>query len=205
MADKFYDIAFTSGVKKAQEHYGSRQRFEKIAAGRETNTVLSDAEIDFIERADGFYLGSVGEQGQPYVQFRGGLPGFLKVMDEKTLAYADFRGNLQYISVGNLSANNRVALFLMDYANRQRLKIFAEAEVRDAAEVPELIEKLRDENYEAQIERAVVLHVTAFNWNCPQHITPRYTIEQIRLMAAPLNEHIARLEAEIKELKAKSI
>ena len=204
MADKFYDIAFTPSVKKAQEHYGSRRRFEQIEDGREQNVTLSDAEIDFIERTDGFYMATVGEQNQPYIQFRGGLPGFLKILDEKTLGYADFRGNLQYISVGNLSANNRVALFLMDYANRQRLKIFAEAEVKDAAEVPELIEKLADKDYKAKIERAVILSVKAFNWNCPQHITPRYTMEQIRGMIQPLNEHIEKLEQEIKELKSRS-
>ena len=205
MANKFYDIAFTPGVKQAQEHYGSRRRFEKIEDGRETESALSDAEIDFIERADGFYMATVGEQNQPYVQFRGGSPGFLKILDEKTLGYADFRGNLQYISVGNLSVNNRVALFLMDYANRQRLKIFAEAEIKDAADVPELIGKLRVENYEAKIERAVILHVKAFNWNCPQHITPRYTLEQIRVMVQPLNEHIEKLEKEIIELKSQNL
>jgi predicted pyridoxine 5'-phosphate oxidase superfamily flavin-nucleotide-binding protein len=206
MANKFYDIAFTPSVKRAQEHYGSRRRFERIEDGRGEQTVaLADAEIDFIERADGFYMATVGEQNQPYVQFRGGRSGFLKVLDEQTLGFADFRGNLQYISVGNLSANNRVALFLMDYANRQRLKIFAEAEVRDALEVPELITNLRDENYKAAIERAVVLHVKAFNWNCPQHITPRYTMEQIAEMIQPMRDHIEKLEKEIRDLKSENL
>jgi len=205
MANKFYDIAFTPSVKRAQEHYGSRRRFEKIEDGREPAVALADAEIDFIERADGFYMATVGEQNQPYVQFRGGQPGFLKVLDERTLGFADFRGNLQYISVGNLSVNNKVALFLMDYANRQRLKIFAETEVKDAADIPELTAKLRDESYEAKIERAVVLHVKAFNWNCPQHITPRYTMEQIKQMIEPLNEYVGKLEKEIKELKTQNL
>lgn len=205
MSDKFYDIAFTPGVKRAQAHYGSRRRFEKIEGGREETAVLSDPEIDFIERCDGFYLATVGEQQQPYVQFRGGRRGFLKILDERTLGFADFRGNLQYISVGNLAENNRVALFLMDYANRQRLKIFAEAEVKDAAEVSELIEKLRDEDYEAKIERAVILRVKAFDWNCPQHITPRYTMEQIKTMVQPLNEHIEKLEKEIERLKSRKL
>lgn len=205
MANKFYDIAFTPSVKRAQEHYGSRRRFEKIEGGRGKETAFSDAEIDFIERADGFYMATVGEQNQPYIQFRGGLPGFLKILDEITLGYADFQGNLQYISVGNLSANNRVALFLMDYANRQRLKIFAEAEVKDASDVPELMEKLRVRDYQAKIERAVILHVKAFDWNCPQHITPRYTMEQIRVMTQPLNEYIEKLEKEIDELKSQTL
>lgn len=205
MADKFYDIAFTPSVKRAQEHYGSRARFEKIEDGGEPAVRLFAAETDFIERADGFYMATVGEQNQPYIQFRGGQPGFLKVLNAQTLGFADFRGNLQYISVGNISANNRVALFLMDYANRQRLKIFAEAEIKDAADVPELTEKLSDENYRAKIERAVVLHVKAFNWNCPQHITPRYTMEQVRLMIQPLNEYVEKLEKEIKELKTQNL
>ena len=202
MANKFYDIAFTPGVKRAQEHYGSRGRFERIEDGRIETVALADAEIDFIERADGFYMATVGEQNQPYIQFRGGQPGFLKVLDEQTLGFADFRGNLQYISVGNLSENNRVALFLMDYANRQRLKIFAEAEVADASDAPELLGELRDENYKAKIERIMILRVKAFNWNCPQHITPRYTMEQIKVIIEPLNEHIEKLEKEIEKLKA---
>ena len=202
MANKFYDITFTPGVKAAQEHYGSRRRFEKMQSAGAHNAILTGAEIDFIEQRDGFYLATVGEQDQPYIQFRGGRRGFLKVLDEKTLGFADFRGNLQYISVGNLRANRKVALFLMDYANRQRLKILAEAEVKDAREAPELIEKLRDESYEAKIERAVILHVKAFDWNCPQHITPRYTIEEVKAMIQPLNEYVQKLEAEIEKLKA---
>ena len=205
MANKFYDIAFTPAVKEAQARYGSRRHYEKTEArGSEYNTALSDAEVDFIEQRDGFYMATVGEQGQPYVQFRGGRPGFLKALDEHTLGYADFRGNLQYISVGNLAANDRVALFLMDYANRRRLKIFAEAEVVDASAAPEMIEKLRDAGYEAKIERAVILHVKAFDWNCPQHITPRYTIEEVQRMIRPLNEYIEKLERELKELRVEN-
>lgn len=202
MANKFYEIAFTPGVKRAQAHYGSRGRFARSEDERAETIALADAEIDFIERADGFYLATVGEQHQPYVQFRGGQPGFLNILDAQTLGFADFRGNLQYISVGNLAENNRVALFLMDYANQQRLKIFAEAEIKDAADAPELLEKLRDEDYEAKIERVIILRVKAFNWNCPQHITPRYTIEQVKQMVQPLNEHIEKLEKQIEKLKA---
>ena len=203
MSNKFYDITFTPAVKKAQERYGSRRRYEKIEnAANAQNVILTDAEIDFIEQRDGFYMASVGDDAQPYIQFRGGRRGFLKALDERTIAFADFRGNLQYISVGNLRTNRKVALFLMDYANRQRLKILAEAEVKDAGDAPELIEKLRDESYEAKIERAIILHVKAFDWNCPQHITPRYTIEEVKAMIQPLNEHVQKLEAEIEKLKA---
>jgi uncharacterized protein len=206
MANKFYDITFTPGVKKAQEHYGSRRRFEKIEGGGQAQkSALSEPEIDFIEQRDGFYMATVGEQDQPYIQFRGGRRGFLKVLDEKTLGFADFRGNLQYISVGNVRENKKVALFLMDYANRGRLKILAEAEVKDILEAPELIEKLVDKDYTAKIERFVILHVEAFDWNCPQHITPRYTIEEIKVMIQPLNEHIQKLEKEIEKLKAEKL
>jgi hypothetical protein len=205
MSNKFYDLTFTPAVKEAQERYGSRRRYAKIEnSANAQNTILTDAEIEFIEQRDGFYMGSAGEGGQPYIQFRGGRRGFLKALDERTLGFADFRGNLQYISVGNLRTNQKVALFLMDYANRQRLKILAEAEVKDASEVPELIEKLRDENYEAKIERAIILNVKAFDWNCPQHITPRYTIEEVKTIIQPLNEYVRKLEAEIEKLKAET-
>jgi len=203
MSNKFFDITFTPAVKEAQERYGSRRRYEKIEnSGKPQNTILTDAEIDFIEQRDGFYMATAGDGGQPYIQFRGGRRGFLKALDERTIAFADFRGNLQYISVGNLRKNRKVALFLMDYANQRRLKILAEAEVKDASDTPELIEKLRDETYEAKIERAVILHVKAFDWNCPQHITPRYTIEEVKAIIQPLNEYVQKLEAEIEKLKA---
>ena len=205
MGNKFYDITFTPGVKETQEHYGSRRQYAKSANGREKNTTLSDAEIDFIENADGFYMATVGEQNQPYIQFRGGRRGFLKILDEKTLGFADFRGNLQYISIGNLKTNKKVALFLMDYANRRRLKILAEAETKDATEAATLLEKLQDKDYEAKVERAVVLHVKAFDWNCPQHITPRYTIDEIKKMVQPMNEYIEKLEKEVESLKADKI
>ncbi|MBS1792841.1 MAG: pyridoxamine 5'-phosphate oxidase family protein [Acidobacteria bacterium] len=202
MAHKFYELLFSDAVKRVQEEYGSRRQYEKIAARGERNSVLTDAETDFIENADGFYLATVGEAGWPYIQYRGGPRGFLKVIDEKTLGFADFRGNLQYISAGNLRGNDRAALFLMDYANRRRLKILAETEVRAATDAPELFEKLRDENYEATVERVFIFRVAAFDWNCPQHITPRYTIDEIKSMVRPMNEYIEKLEREIAELKA---
>jgi predicted pyridoxine 5'-phosphate oxidase superfamily flavin-nucleotide-binding protein len=201
MPNKFYEITFTDAVKRAQERYGSRRRYEKIQNAGARNDHLTDAEIDFIERADGFYMATVGEQEQPYIQYRGGQRGFLKVLDEKTLGFADFRGNLQYISTGNLRENRKAALFLMDYANRRRLKILAETEIKDAGDALELIEKLRDESYEATVERAFIFRIEAFDWNCPQHITPRYTIEEIKAMVQPLNDYVERLEREIEELK----
>lgn len=202
MAKNYAEIAFTAGVKKEQEKYDSRrqyERMEKIARGTE----LSFAEADFIANRDGFYLATTGENGYPYVQFRGGAPGFLKVLDSKTLGFADFRGNLQYVSVGNLRDNNKAALILMDYPNRRRLKIYATIEIFDAKDAPELIEKLAMPDYQAKIERAMILRVDAFDWNCPQHITPRYTMDEIKEMISPLNEYIAELEKEIERLKSK--
>ncbi len=202
MANRFYELAFTPSVKKAQEHYGSRAHFSKFERGPDKNIVLGDAEADFIESRDGFYMATVSETGRPYVQFRGGPPGFLKLLDERTLGYADFRGNLQYISVGNLRANSKAALFLMDYANQRRLKLMAGVEIFEAAARPDLTEKLGSAEYKAKVERAVILNIEAFEWNCPQHITPRYTLDEVRAMISPHIEHIAKLEKEIENLKA---
>lgn len=202
MARNFAEIAFTESVKAQQEKYGSRRSYTRMEQ-MERGTELSFTEADFIAARDSFYLATVGENGYPYVQFRGGPPGFLKVLDAKTLAYADFRGNLQYVSIGNLTRNDRAALILMDYANRQRLKIYARIEIVEAKDNPELIAQLQDSSYDAQVERAMVLHLEAFDWNCPQHITQRFTIEEIRELNAPLYEHVAKLEAEIARLKTK--
>lgn len=202
MARNFAEIAFTESVKAQQTKYGSRRsyaRMEQMTRGNE----ITENEAEFIAERDGFYLATVGESGFPYVQFRGGPKGFLKVLDAQTLAYADFRGNMQYVSVGNLTRNDKAALILMDYARRQRLKIYARIEVIEAKDNPELIAQLQDASYDAQVERAMVLHLEAFDWNCPQHITERFTIEEIQELNAPLYEHVAKLEAEIAQLKAK--
>lgn len=192
MAMNYAEIAFTASVKKEQEKYNSRQqyeRMEKLSRGTE----FSFSEADFIERRDSFYMATVGENGYPYVQFRGGPTGFLKVLDPKTLGYADFRGNLQYISVGN-----KAAFILMDYPNRRRLKIYATIDVLDKKDAPELIERLA---IAAKIERAIVLHLEAFDWNCPQHIMPRYTIDELEPMLTPFRQQIAQLEDEIDRLR----
>ena len=206
MSKEFYEKMFTEGVKRAQEHYGSRKAFARIEANVKKSEFegLGDLEKDFIEARDGFYVATFNEDGWPYIQFRGGPPGFLKVLDNKTLGYADFKGNLQYISVGNLAANNKAALFLMDYAQQRRLKILATIEVKDAADAPELIEKLRVPDYKAKIERAMILTVEAFDWNCPQHITPRYTMDEIKVMIEPMYEHLRNLEAKVDELEGRN-
>jgi uncharacterized protein len=190
------DIAFTPAVKAAQERYGSRALFGRIER-RETETVsLGPREIMFIEARDGFYQATVSETGWPYVQFRGGLPGFLKVLDDRTIGYADLRGNVQYLSVGNIAANDRVALILMDYANRRRLKIWARARLVHADEDRDLVEALSMPDAGVPVERAVVLTVEAFDWNCPKHITPRYTAAEVEAYVQPLLDRIAALEAE---------
>ena len=203
MAHRFFELIFTPSANAAQERYGSRGNYARFETGESDFSGMTEAEIEFIHARDGFYLATVGESGQPYIQYRGGPLGFLKVLDSSTLGFADFRGNLQYISVGNLSQNDKAALFLMDYANRQRLKILARVEVKDSQEVPELIEKLTVPDYPGRIERAMILHIEAFDWNCQQHITPRYTAEEIQTLIAPLHERIEKFEAENRRLRDK--
>src|ERR1700679_2288167 len=168
----FLDIASTPGVRAAQEANGSGEYWANFDGDR-TFDRFTPAEAAFIAERDSFYMASVSESGWPYVQHRGGPPGFVKVLDEKTLAFPDFRGNLQYISLGNVAADDRVSLIMVDYPNRARLKILAHMEARDLAGDPELAAKLTLPGYKAKVERAFVLHLETFDWNCPQHITPR--------------------------------
>ncbi|MDX2301259.1 MAG: pyridoxamine 5'-phosphate oxidase family protein [Microscillaceae bacterium] len=189
--------AFSEAVKKLQEKYGSRPNYAKMEKMGE-QPGLGYAEIQFISERDGFYLSSIGENGFPYIQFRGGPKGFLKVLDQETIAFLDFRGNMQFISTGNISQNNKVALFLMDYAQRTRLKIFAEAEIQDIKDNPELAEELSLENYRAKPERIMLLKVKAFDWNCPQHITPKYTLEEFEFAFETQQKYIQELEAKLK-------
>jgi predicted pyridoxine 5'-phosphate oxidase superfamily flavin-nucleotide-binding protein len=200
MANPFADIAFTDSVKRAQEHYGTRKANQRLSNSDRLDE-LTGREVEFIKERDEFYIATVNENGHPYVQFRGGPKGFLKTLDERTLGFADFRGNLQYISVGNLSFNNKAALILMDYPNQARLKIFAEIEVVDLSDNPDLIGKLKIKDYPATAERAMILHVTAYDWNCPQHITPRFTLAEIETGTEPLRQRIRELEAEIEVLR----
>ena len=179
MTDNFTELAFTNSVKAQQEKYGTRTAYARMEQGGQFRNQINWQEHRFIEARDGFYMSSVGENGWPYIQFRGGPKGFLKVIDDHTLAFADFRGNGQYISTGNLKTNRKTVLFLMDYAQKQRLKIWAETDVLDPADHPERAEQLTQPDYEATVERIFVFKVHAFDWNCPQHITPRYTDEEI--------------------------
>ncbi|MDA0692742.1 MAG: pyridoxamine 5'-phosphate oxidase family protein [Nitrospinae bacterium] len=180
MIENFTELAFTESVKAQQEKYGSRAAYSRMEQGGEFRNQLTWQERGFIESRDSFYMSSVGENGWPYMQFRGGPKGFLKVLNDNTLAYADFRGNGQYISTGNFNANNKTVLFLMDYTKQQRLKIWAETKVIDASDDSELLKQLSDPDYKAKVVRIITFKVHAFDWNCPQHITPRFTAEEFK-------------------------
>jgi predicted pyridoxine 5'-phosphate oxidase superfamily flavin-nucleotide-binding protein len=197
----FLDIAATPSVKVAQAENGSLDVWSGFRGERAFDR-FTDAEAAFIASRDSFYMATVSQTGWPYIQHRGGPPGFLKLLDEKTLGFADFRGNRQYISLGNLTADNRAALFLMDYARRARLKIFARVEVRDLKSDPDLAARLMVPGYKARVERALLFHLEAFDWNCPQHITPRFTEAEIAQAVAPLRERLTELEAENAALRA---
>jgi uncharacterized protein len=201
MPYKFLDIVATPSVQAAQAANGGREHFK----GHRTFDRFTENEIAFIEERDSFYMASVSESGWPYVQHRGGPPGFIKVLDDKTLAFPDFRGNVQYISLGNVAADDRVALIIVDYPNRARLKILAHMEVRSLAADLELAVRLALPGYKAKIERAFVLHLETFDWNCPQHITQRYTESDIAGAVASLTDRIAELEAENQALRARLV
>ncbi|WP_088239672.1 pyridoxamine 5'-phosphate oxidase family protein [Calothrix rhizosoleniae] len=198
MARQFTNIAFTPGVKEIQRRYGSRSIYENFLKRGVSEDILTAKETDFIAARDSFYMGTVSSNGWPYVQFRGGAKGFLQVLDEKTLGFVDFKGNLQYLSVGNLSENDRVFLFLMDYRHRRRLKIWGRAQVVD--DNPELIKQLADVNYTAEPERVILIQVEAFDWNCPQHIPIRYSEAEVAEMISPLTTRIQELESKLAEL-----
>lgn len=193
MGRRFAELAFTPAVKAAQERLGSRaayHRLEENDAPRHDR--LGSAEAVFLAARDSFYLATVSETGWPYVQHRGGPPGFLKVLDDRTLGFADFRGNRQYVSLGNLAHDDRVALIAVDYPNRRRLKLLGRAR---PTEEPTVLARLALPAYRARVERGFLVAVEAFDWNCPQHITPRFTTTEIAAAVAPLQARIAELEA----------
>lgn len=200
MAYTFLDTLSTPAVQAAQSAQGSRKVWETLTADR-AFTRFTENEAAFIAARDSFYLASVSESGWPYVQHRGGPAGFLRVLDETTLAFADFTGNRQYISLGNVAADDRVSLILVDYPNRARLKMLAHMEVRDLAADPDLAARLTTPGYKGRPERAFVLRLEAFDWNCPQHITPRFTAEELAPSLAPIRDQLAALEAENQSLR----
>jgi predicted pyridoxine 5'-phosphate oxidase superfamily flavin-nucleotide-binding protein len=169
-----------------------------MEAGSDSNHELGPSEAAFIGLRDSFYMASVGETGWPYVQHRGGPAGFVRVLDDKTIGFADFRGNRQYVSVGNLMRDDRVSLLFMDYPNRARLKLLGRVSLI-GAEQREILDRLAVPDYRARVERGFLVRVDAFDWNCPQHITQRFTLAEIEAATAPLRQRIAQLEARLKE------
>jgi predicted pyridoxine 5'-phosphate oxidase superfamily flavin-nucleotide-binding protein len=203
MVRAFAEIAFTPAVRAIQERLGSAAAYAKfLAPEAERGDHLGPREAAFIAERDGFYQATVSSIGWPYVQFRGGPAGFLKVLNELTIAYADFRGNRQYLSSGNLADDDRISLILMDYAHGRRLKIWGRAKLIDISADPSLLARLHDPSYRARPERAVVITVEAFDWNCPQHIPQRLTVEEMEPYFARLRDQITRLDAENRSLRA---
>lgn len=197
MPRAFSELTFTPAVRAHQERMGSAASYAKfIDGGPQQGHLIGPAEQAFIERRDGFYQSTVSETGWPYVQYRGGPAGFLKVLDDRTIGYADFPGNKQYISRGNLDGNDRIALILMDYANQRRLKILGRVDFREGAEAAR---DLFPDGAEA--ERAAIIHVAALDWNCPRHITPRFTEAELRPHLNELGRQLAQLQAENDQLK----
>ena len=200
MAYGFLDIATTPSVHAAQVANGSAGLYDRAGAHRVFDR-FGPSEEAFIAARDSFYMATVSETGWPYVQHRGGPPGFLKVLDDRTLGFADYRGNKQYVSVGNLATDDRVSLFLMDYPNQRRLKLLGHARAIDAASDPALLARLQD-HYPAKVERGVIIALEGFDWNCPQHITPRFTQDELAEALAPVRARVEALEAENAALRA---
>ena len=197
----FGSLVFTPVVKALQERYGSRQQYARLENSRSAPARFGPDESAYIGERDTFYMASLGSTGWPYVQHRGGPKGFLKVVDQSTLAFADFRGNKQYISTGNLMTDNRVALILVDYPRQLRLKILGRVEIFEGEQAQEWLQKVRDPEYKAVTERVYVIRVEAFDWNCQQHIIPRYTAEEIREVIAPFEKQMHQLEEENEKLR----
>lgn len=200
MAKNFGEIAFTAAVKALQEKHGSRANYARMAQKTYVDG-LTENEEGFIAERDSFYMATIGENNYPYIQHRGGPKGFLKVLDAKRLGFIDFKGNMQYISVGNIATNNKVAIIMVDYPSRARLKIYANAEIIELKDNPGLYNLLNLEDYKFRPERMMVFNVEAYDWNCPQHIIPRYTIEEINDAFSSQKSYINKLEEEIKLLK----
>ncbi len=197
MATKYLDLTLTDAVCRAQtQYYGSAGKI----VGAPERDLLGQTEAEFIASRDSFYFGSISESGWPYIQHRGGPQGFLRVINETTLAFADYKGNRQLLTTGNVSVNDRVALFLMDYKNRERLKILGHARVEDARVHPELVAQFTDLKIRSNAERLVFINVVSFDWNCPKYITPRYSAEEVEAYVEPLKLRIAELEAQLRKV-----
>ena len=202
MADKFMQLVLTPAVQQAQEKYFGKHQVVKDAP--ETDP-LTRSEEYLIASRDSFYMATVSETGWPYMQHRGGPPGFVKVLGPNLLGFADFKGNRQLVSAGNLEINDRVALFMMDYPNRTRLKLLGHARVLDAREHPALVDQLAPEPLRSKVERLFLVEVVSYDWNCPQYITPRFTAAEVENFVAPLKARIAELEAQLAALDGRGL
>ncbi len=200
MAKNFAALAFTKAIKDLQEKYGSRVAYERMEKQTFVDGLTED-EIAFIANQDSFYMASIGENNYPYIQHRGGQKGFVKVIDKHTLGFIDFTGNKQYITLGNLANNANISLFMMNYPLKARLKLLGKAEVIELKNRPELYNQLNLSEYQFKPERMFLVHIEAYDWNCPQHITPRYTLQELETAMAPQRAYINKLKAEIKQLK----
>ena len=200
MARKYLEIVCTPDVLAAQErHYG---RARHVAAAAAEVDPLGPAEREFIAARDSFYLASTGQSGWPYVQHRGGTTGFLRVLGPTTIAFADYTGNRQLITTGNVAGCDRVSLFLMDYAHRRRLKLLGHARIEDARERPDLVAAVAEPSEQDQVERVVVVELVSFDWNCPKYITPRFSAAEVAEIVAPLQREIAELRAQLRHAAA---
>jgi uncharacterized protein len=200
MARKYLELALTPSVAAAQKHYFGRT-YPPTHSDPLPPDPLGPDEIGFIQSRDSFFLATVNEDGWPYVQHKGGKTGFLRLFDPETLAFADYKGNRQLLSTGNLATNDRVSLFLIDYPQQARLKIFGHAVVKDARSNPDLVKKLSDPDTGKIVERIFLIKVVSFDWNCPKFITPRFTAAEIEEYAGPLKARIAELEKQLAELR----
>ncbi|MGH9597491.1 MAG: pyridoxamine 5'-phosphate oxidase family protein [Edaphobacter sp.] len=204
MGRRFQELAFTPRVKENQLEHGSRRQYERMEQTSPPGNALGPAEQTFIQRRDSFYMASISETGWPYIQHRGGNNGFVRIINSGLIGFADLRGNKQYVSLGNLQHDTRVALFFMDYPNQTRLKILGRVEIHEHdPEATALIESFRPTDKSDIIERVILIHIEAFDWNCPQHITPRYTVEEFQEAIDPVRERLAALEAENATLREK--
>lgn len=202
MAHALGSLLFTPVIKALQERYGSRRQYARLESREGQSDTLDPDESEFVAARDSFYLATVGSGGWPYVQHRGGPKGFLKVLDARTIAFADYAGNRQYISAGNLLTDGRAALIMVDYPAQVRLKVLGHVQVFEGEAAKGYLPRVVDADYRARVERVFVIRVEAFDWNCRQHITPRYTAEEIQEAIAPLEERVRQLEQENEKLRS---
>ncbi|MGK5499045.1 pyridoxamine 5'-phosphate oxidase family protein [Streptomyces sp. URMC 125] len=202
MTSRYAQVAFTRNVRRHQEAHRSRRAYARMEQGPAEADLLGPDEAGFIAERDSFYMASIGETGWPYVQHRGGPPGFVHILDLGTLAFVDYRGNRQYITVGNLDHEDRVSLLFMDYPRQARLKVYGRARAVDPPEAGDLLERLSPAGVRSPVERLILVAVEAYDWNCPQHITPRYTAEEVEHAVEPLRRRLEHLERENAALRA---